>query len=38
MDDDGVERASIFPTYGLNVLNLGDADLHRDVCVRTTMR
>jgi predicted TIM-barrel fold metal-dependent hydrolase len=33
MDDDGVEQASIFPTYGLNVLNLDDAELHRQ-CVR----
>ncbi len=33
MDDDGIDRASIFPTYGLNVLNLNDDELHR-LCVR----
>jgi predicted TIM-barrel fold metal-dependent hydrolase len=33
MDADGIERASIFPTYGLNVLNIRDDDLHR-ACVR----
>lgn len=33
MDLDGISGASVFPTYGLNVLNFRDDDLHR-ACVR----
>jgi hypothetical protein len=33
MDLDGIDRAAIFPTYALNVLNIRDDDLHR-ACVR----
>lgn len=33
MDGAGVDRAAIFPTYGLNAVNIGDDELHR-ACVR----
>jgi uncharacterized protein len=30
MDLDGIAKASVFPTYGLNVVNIRDNELHRE--------